>query len=80
MSVTTSTEARHDRRRLQQRTYAAPSWGAPWSAADDTELMTGQGTIADRAERLGRTYYAACYRLQVLREQAAIRRAELVAR
>lgn len=69
MSVTTrSTEAREDRRYYQARTAAhAVNIAARWSLEDDQELLTGPGTVAQRAARLGRTYYAANARLAFLR-------------
>lgn len=81
MSIATdSTEQRNDRRYAQLQTAKhAHRFEQRWTTADDVELMTGSGTIAARAKRLGRTYYAACYRLQLLRKQAAQRRAELAA-
>lgn len=73
MSVhTTSTEAREDRRYYQQRTAARATANAtPWTQADDRELLTGHGSIAQRAARLGRTYYAANARLEKLRKGQA---------
>lgn len=78
MSVhTTSTEARRDRRRNQVETGKhARRFEQPWTPADDTELLTGPGTIAARAVRLGRTYYACSQRLYKLRQLGAARRAE----
>jgi hypothetical protein len=69
MTVTTnSTEAREDRRYYQARTAAkAVANAEPWTLADDRELLTGPGTVAQRAARLGRTYYAANARLSFLR-------------
>jgi hypothetical protein len=69
MSVhTTSREAREDRRYYQARTAAkAVNIAAPWTQEDDRELLTGPGTVAQRAARLGRTYYAANARLSFLR-------------
>ena len=67
MSVTTSREYRRDRRIAQEWTTNAPAYAEPWSPAQDRELMLGQGTLAERAKRLGRTYYAAQGRLIKLR-------------
>ena len=70
MSVhTSSTEARADRRRHHDATADALNWHAPWTPDQDAELRHGRGTVAQRAARLGRTYYAACYRLSQLRKQ-----------
>jgi hypothetical protein len=74
MTVTTSTEAREDRRYYQARTAAkAVNIARPWSLEDDRELLSGPGTVAERAARLGRTYYAACARLAFLRHGRAPR-------
>jgi hypothetical protein len=73
--VTESVERRNDRRANQAMTArTARHIATPWTTEQDTELLTGPGTIADRARRLGRTYYAASYRLQQLRKQGAQRR------
>lgn len=69
MSIATSSrERRPDRRRHQVATGAtARSYGARWTPEADHELAHGPGTLAERAARLGRTYYAAQYRLTQLR-------------
>lgn len=72
MTTTSHPQARADRRKLQDATYDAPAYLMPWTPAQDRELLRGQGTVADRAKRLGRTYYAACARLARLRELAPL--------
>lgn len=54
----------------QRATGAAKSWGQPWTPDDDETLLTGAGSVADRAVRLGRTYVACRLRLDVLRRRA----------
>lgn len=61
-------QLRH-KRRQNARTAHAPSYGLPWSAEADNELLRGTGTVLDRALRLGRTYSACTQRLEVLRAQ-----------
>jgi len=74
-------EARRAQRSYHQQVTGktARRFEQPWTQAEDTELLTGPGTVADRAKRLQRTYYATCYRLQYLRRQGAQHRAELAA-
>lgn len=68
--VTGSREQRPDRRRAQTATGAqARRLGLPWGPAEDAHLLTGPGTVADRATALGRTYYAAQARLSQLRKE-----------
>lgn len=68
---TQSTELRSDRRDAQlltvQRAHRAE---LPWTPAEDQELLEGPGTVTARAYRLGRTYYAAQWRLSQLRKRA----------
>lgn len=69
MTVTTSTEARPDRRASQVATVKrAHAYALPWTPQDDHELRYGQGKLVERAARLGRTYYAAQLRLAKLRK------------
>jgi hypothetical protein len=72
VTVTGSNEQRADRRKLQQATFNAPAFMTPWTPAQDKHLLHGSGTIAERAARLGRTYYAACRRLERLRATAPL--------
>jgi hypothetical protein len=69
VSVTASREARNDRRAAQILTIDAPAYAEPWSPSQDRELLLGQGTLAERSRRLGRTYYAAQRRLFKLRQE-----------
>lgn len=73
MSVhTASHETRSDRRRAQRETGAtAERWAQPWTPAEDHELLHGDGFLRERAARIGRTYYAAQWRLQHLRKLLA---------
>ena len=57
------------RQDAQENTSRATRWGAPWTPADDHELVHGEGTVLARAVSLGRTYYACAARLSYLREQ-----------
>lgn len=41
---------------------------APWTPEDDQVLLHGDGTVASRARRLGRSYVAASLRLTKLRK------------
>ena len=59
------------RRRSQARTHHAVSYGAPWTAQDEWELEHGEGTLVERALRLGRTYMAAHSRLNAIRARLA---------
>lgn len=43
-----------------------------WSAEDDTVLLEGPGTLAERAQRLHRTYEACRQRLALLRRQERV--------
>lgn len=76
MSVhTSSREQRTDRRQLQRMTGGkAHRYEQPWTSTEDRELLHGDGTVAHRALRLGRTYYAAQQRLTVLRRRLAAAR------
>lgn len=73
MSVqTSSTEDRPDRRHHQLQTAKAASrFEQRWTSYEDLLLLTGDGTVAQRAKRLGRTYYAAEARLAKLRRNLA---------
>jgi len=67
-----SHEQRKDRRIAQAATADAPAYLLPWTPADDRELVHGRGTVAERARRLGRTYYASQARLARLRQLAPL--------
>lgn len=56
------------RARNQAATIAAGvrRWHARWTPDEDAVLVYGQGTVAERAARLGRTYNAAVLRLTKL--------------
>ena len=51
------------------RTMLAARHGAPWTAREDSELLTGTGTLTERALRLERTRAAVDTRLARLRQQ-----------
>jgi hypothetical protein len=73
--VTVQHPAAKARRRsqLQAATAQAPAYAAPWTPAQDRFLLHAEGTVAERARQLGRTYYAANYRLQQLRGNQGVK-------
>lgn len=57
------------RAELQRRSLPAVNHGTPWTPDDDHELVMGDGTLLQRARRLGRTYVGAERRLSALRDK-----------
>lgn len=54
---------------LRDRVPATERRSTSWTPADDAVLLAGDGTLADRARQLGRTYAAAKRRLDRLRRE-----------
>jgi hypothetical protein len=51
----------------------ATRYAQPWTEAQDRYLLHSEGTLAQRAKDLGRTYYAARYRLAQLRGHRGVK-------
>lgn len=60
-------EASRQHRALSNAQTPGPRSRAPWTPAEDAELLNGEGTLVARARRIGRSYNAAALRVAKLR-------------